>query len=350
MKPGPQSNAFVDPKILVPEKKNVVKMKSLLENFPELSLQQNFFSISKTDENESHTCESIHDLAYNDTPFLSPLLISAFMILLNKPISVYILENGHFVTAIDQDINSLSIAKKLKEEFRNIFFHQINFKDLDLLNLGKEKFDFILLDLGFSSDQLDDSKIGLSFKINSNLNMNYLGGDKNAYKIINHYNKDELQRVFYFYGEINQAEKLAKYIVNQRSIKSIDTNFELIKILRDSGVNFRSKKIHFATQAFQALRIETNKELDNLVEFLKKVHDYLDIDAYLAIISFHSLEDRIVKNYFKENKLKKNKDFNNKKNWGFENLTKKPIIASNSEIYENHRSRSAKLRVGKFIN
>ena len=255
------------------------------------------------------------------------------------------LENGHFVTAIDQDINSLSIAKKLKEEFRNIFFHQINFKDLDLLNLGKEKFDFILLDLGFSSDQLDDSKIGLSFKINSNLNMNYLGGDKNAYKIINHYNKDELQRVFYFYGEINQAEKLAKYIVNQRSIKSIDTNFELINILRDSGVNFRSKKIHFATQAFQALRIESNNELENLETFLNKVHEFLKINAYLAVISFHSLEDRIVKNYFRDNKITKNN-----KDWGFETLTKKPIVASKFEVLENNRSRSAKLRVGKFVN
>ena len=255
------------------------------------------------------------------------------------------LENGHFVTAIDQDINSLSIAKKLKEEFRNIFFHQINFKDLDLLNLGKEKFDFILLDLGFSSDQLDDSKIGLSFKINSNLNMNYLGGDKNAYKIINHYNKDELQRVFYFYGEIYQAEKLAKYIVNQRSIKSIETNFELINILRDSGVNFRSKKIHFATQAFQALRIESNNELENLETFLNKVHEFLKINAYLAVISFHSLEDRIVKNYFRDNKITKNN-----KDWGFETLTKKPIVASKFEVLENNRSRSAKLRVGKFVN
>ena len=260
------------------------------------------------------------------------------------------LESGHFVTAIDQDDNSMVIAKKLKQNFSNIFFYKANFRNINLLNLKIKKFNLILLDLGFSSNQLDDINIGLSFKLNSNLNMNYLGGNLNAYKIINHYDKYELQRIFDLYGEINQAEKLAKYIVNQRSIKTINTNFELIEVLKDSGVNFRSKKIHFATQAFQALRIETNKELDNLVEFLKKVHDYLDVDAYLAIISFHSLEDRIVKNYFKENKFKKNKDFNNKKNWGFENLTKKPIIASNSEIYENHRSRSAKLRVGKFIN
>ena len=260
------------------------------------------------------------------------------------------LENGHCVTAFDQDDNSLIIAKRLKKSFPNIFFYKTNFKDLDKLNLNTKKFDLILLDLGFSSNQLEDKNIGLSFKNNSNLNMNYLGGDLNAYKIINHYNKEELQRVFYLYGEINQSEKLAKYIISQRSIKRISTNFELIEILRDSGVNFRSKKIHFATQAFQALRIESNNELENLEIFLKKVHNFLKINAYLAIISFHSLEDRIVKTYFRNNKIHKKNNFQNKKDWGFENLTKKPITPSKLELAENNRSRSAKLRVGRFLN
>ena len=152
------------------------------------------------------------------------------------------LENGHFVTAIDQDDSSSIIANQLKKNFPNIFFYKNNFKNLDLLNLDTKKFNFILLDLGFSSNQLDDNDIGLSFKINSDLNMNYLGGDLNAYKIINYYNIDELKRVFYIYGEIKQAEKLAKFIINQRSIKKIHTNYEFIKVLRESGVNFRSKK------------------------------------------------------------------------------------------------------------
>ena len=260
------------------------------------------------------------------------------------------LENGHFVTAIDQDDNSSIIANQLKKNFSNIFFYKNNFKNLDLLNLDTKKFNFILLDLGFSSNQLDDNDIGLSFKINSDLNMNYLGGDLNAYKIINYYNIDELRRVFYVYGEIKQAEKLAKFIINQRSIKKIDTNFEFIEVLRESGVNFRSKKIHFATQAFQALRIESNNELENLEIFLKKVHDFLDNEAYLAIISFHSLEDRIVKNYFKDNKVKNNSSFQNNRGWGFEILTKKPLTPSKLELIENNRSRSAKLRVGRFIN
>jgi 16S rRNA (cytosine1402-N4)-methyltransferase len=260
------------------------------------------------------------------------------------------LENGHIVTAIDQDDNSLLIAKQLKKNFPNIFFHKNNFKNLDLLDLNIKRFNFILLDLGFSSNQLDDNDIGLSFKINSKLNMNYLRGDLNAYKIINYYDMDELKRVFHVYGEINQAEKLAKYIINQRSIKKINTNFEFIEILRESGVNFRSKRIHFATQAFQALRIESNNELENLETFLKKVHNFLDINAFLAVISFHSLEDRIVKNYFRDNKVNKNNSFQNNKGWGFEILTKKPLIPSKLEVIENNRSRSAKLRVGRFIN
>ena len=264
--------------------------------------------------------------------------------------TIKFLERGHVVTAIDQDENSLSIAEKLKKKFTNLFFHKSNFKNLDLLKFNIKKFNLILLDLGFSSNQLDDGDIGLSFKINSNLNMNYLGGDLNAYKIINHYDKEDLQRVFKLYGEINQSEKLAKYIVNQRSLRKINTNFEFIEVLRNSGVNFKSKKIHFATQAFQALRIESNSELENLVTFLKKVHNFLQINAYLIIISFHSLEDRIVKNYFKDNKIKNNKNFQNNKNWGFEIITKKPLTATKFEVLENNRARSAKLRVGRYIN
>ena len=264
--------------------------------------------------------------------------------------SINFLDRGHRVTAIDQDDNSIFLAKKLKKKYKNISFYKSNFKDLDLLDLEVKKFDLILLDLGFSSNQLLDKNIGLSFKFDSNLNMNYLGGDLNAYKIINHYNKDELKRVFHLYGEINQAEKLAEYILKQRSIKKISTNYELIEILRKSGVNFRSKRIHFATQAFQALRIESNNELQNLVTFLKKIHNFLANNSYLVIISFHSLEDRIVKNFFKENKLKKFKKSENVENWYFETLTKKPIVPSKSEIIDNSRSRSAKLRIGRFIN
>ena len=227
----------------------------------------------------------------------------------------------------------------------------MNFKDLEQIEEDylKNKYDFILLDLGFSSNQLEDAQIGISFKEDSKLNMNYLNSDFTAYDIVNNYSEEELSRVFADYGEIKQSLKLAKFIVRTRQDKSINTNFDLIEVLRGSGVNFRSKKIHFATQAFQALRIECNKELENLNIFLEKVYNYLNKDGILAIISFHSLEDRIVKNYFRSNSFKKDK-FKNQSNWGFEILTKRPITPNQIEIKDNPRSRSSKLRVGRFVN
>ena len=261
------------------------------------------------------------------------------------------LNRGHQVTAIDQDLNAQEIANNIKVKYKKFNFFKMNFKDLERLNNNdlENKFDFILLDLGFSSNQLEDIKIGISFKENSNLNMNYLNSNITAYDIINSYSEDELSRVFADYVEINQSTKLAKFIVKARKDKSINTNFELIEVLRDSRINFRSKKIHFATQAFQALRIECNKELENLTIFLTKIFNFINKDGILAIISFHSLEDRIVKNYFKSNFFKKDK-YINQKNWGYQILTKKPITPSEMEISNNPRSRSSKLRVGRFVN
>ena len=265
--------------------------------------------------------------------------------------TVSFLKLGHKVTAIDEDLKAQEIAKFLKTKFNKFNFYKMNFKDLEKMDIDylHNKFDFILLDLGFSSNQLEDFQIGISFKENSNLNMNYLNSNFSAYEIINKYSEEELSRVFADYGEIKQSLKLAKFIVRSRKHKSINTNFELIEVLRDSGVNFRSKKIHFATQAFQALRIECNRELENLHIFLKKIFNYLNKDGILAIISFHSLEDRIIKNYFKTNSFKKG-NFKNKYDWGFEILTKKPITPNPLEIKDNPRSRSSKLRVGKFTN
>ena len=262
------------------------------------------------------------------------------------------LDKGHYVTAIDQDKNAINSAEELSKRNSKLSFYKINFKNLDKLNLKKNpyKFNLILLDLGFSSNQLENENIGISFKINSKLNMNYLDGDVTAHEIINNYNIDELTRVFQEYGEITHSKKLSEFIIKARSKKTIETNFELIEVIRNSGINFRSKKIHFATQAFQALRIEANKEINNLNKFLKKAHSFIEKKGYLAIISFHSLEDRVVKNYFKSNSIKKNYIFNNNQDWGYEILTKKPLTPSKSEIKQNNRARSAKLRVGRFVH
>ena len=265
--------------------------------------------------------------------------------------TISFLDLGHRVTAIDEDLNAQEIAKNIITKFNKFNFFKMNFKDLEQIEEDylKNKYDFILLDLGFSSNQLEDAQIGISFKSDSKLNMNYLNSDFTAYDIVNNYSEEELSRVFADYGEIKESLKLAKFIVRTRQGKSINTNFDLIEVLRGSGVNFRSKKIHFATQAFQALRIECNKELENLRLFLEKVFKYLNKDGVLAIISFHSLEDRIVKNYFKSNSFKKDK-FKNQSNWGFEILTKRPITPNQIEIKDNPRSRSSKLRVGRFVN
>ena len=261
------------------------------------------------------------------------------------------LDKGYSVFAIDKDSNAKQIAHNYKKIYDKLNFYQINFKDIETIFHHLDlKFDFVLLDLGFSSNQLANENIGISFQINSKLNMNYLNSDINAYQIINDYDEESLSKIFLEYGEIFQSKKLANFIVNSRSKKNIETNFELIEVLRSSGVNFRSKKIHFATQAFQALRIECNQELHNLEIFLKKIHQFMNYQGCLAILSFHSLEDRIVKNYFKNNKLTKKGLFHNYQNWGYEIITKKPIIASKSEIENNPRSRSAKLRVGRFLN
>ena len=208
------------------------------------------------------------------------------------------LELGHRVMAIDEDLKAQEIAKELRAKFNKLNFYKINFKDFEKIDgdYVKNKFDFILLDLGFSSNQLEDVQIGISFKENSKLNMNYLNSGFTAYDIINNYSEKDLSRIFAEYGEIKQSLKLAKFIVKTRQNKSIKSNFDLIEVLRDIGVNFRSKKIHFATQAFQALRIECNKEIENLNIFLEKIYKYLNKDGILAIISFHSIEDRIVKN------------------------------------------------------
>ena len=261
------------------------------------------------------------------------------------------LELGHRVTAIDEDLKAQEIAKEFRSKFNKFNFYKINFKDFEKIDddCVKNKFDFILLDLGFSSNQLDDVQIGISFKENSKLNMNYLNSGLTAYEIVNNYSEKDLSRIFADYGEIKQSLRLAKFIVRTRQNQSIDSNFDLIEVLRESGVNFRSKKIHFATQAFQALRIECNKELENLNIFLEKIYNYLNKDGILAIISFHSLEDRIVKNYLKSNSFNKD-NFKNQLNWGFEILTKKPITPNQIEIKDNPRSRSSKLRVGRFIN
>ena len=194
----------------------------------------------------------------------------------------------------------------------------------------------ILLDLGFSSYHVAESSRGFSFLRNEPLDMRYdEANELTAGKIINEYSGQEIERILREFGEEKFSKKISKKIVDQRKVKKIKSTLELVKIIeRAFTASFNKNKIHPATRTFQALRIAVNGELSNLKEFLPQAIEVLSKDGGLAIISFHSLEDRMVKNFFKDME-KANQ---------VEILTKKPVTASNEEVLINPRARSAKLR------
>jgi len=211
-----------------------------------------------------------------------------------------------------------------------------------------DKADGLLIDLGFSSVQLESNR-GFSFQKDEPLDMRYYvsendppaGGGKSreriqaAAEIVNSYSEKELADIFYIYGEERMSRQIAKKIVEERRKERIMTTGRLVEVVKMAvGRGYEKGRINPATRVFQALRIYVNKELENLETVLKSLSEIIRPNGRVAIISFHSLEDRIVKNYFRE--MEKNKSG--------KILTKKPIIASEEEIRSNPRSRSAKLR------
>ena len=194
----------------------------------------------------------------------------------------------------------------------------------------------ILFDLGMSSYQIDEEKKGFSFKKDEPLIMAYGEGDQSAEKIINEYPESELERIIREYGEEKFSKKIAKKIIEERKNKRIKTTFQLTEIIKKAiPKTYQYTKIHFATRTFQAIRIETNQELENIKKTLPEAIDLLAPGGKIAIISFHSLEDRIVKNYFKDQEQKKIIKIS----------TEKPIAPTEEEIKINPRARSAKLRI-----
>ncbi len=196
----------------------------------------------------------------------------------------------------------------------------------------------ILLDLGFSSWHTDESGKGFSFQQDEPLIMRYAEDGLTAAEIVNQWPEKEIGDILKEYGEETFARKIAKEIIRQRKIKSIIATTELVETIKKAVPGwYQHKRIHFATRTFQALRIATNQELENLKEVLPQALEILKPEGKLIIISFHSLEDRIVKNFLRE-KAKDNI---------LKIITKKPITASIEEIKFNPRSRSAKMRVGQ---
>ncbi|MEK9181839.1 MAG: 16S rRNA (cytosine(1402)-N(4))-methyltransferase RsmH [Patescibacteria group bacterium] len=245
------------------------------------------------------------------------------------------------IIALDQDKNAL---EKAESKFKDcqISFHHTNFRDLDkvLEKEGVKEVDGIIFDLGLSSDQLENSGRGFSFLKDEPLLMtlkeNPLPEDVTAYDVVNSWSEESLADIIYGYGEEKYGRRIAKGIAEARKRVKIKTSFDLVKIISE-GVPARYKqgRLHFATRTFQAIRIAVNDELGALSEGLEKSFIFLKKGGRMLVITFHSLEDRVVKRFYK-----------NKENNGLARLVnKKVILPSDSEIRNNPRARSAKLRI-----
>jgi len=254
---------------------------------------------------------------------------------------------GGKLIAFDQDEYAITVANKKLEAYQNKIIIKDNFANIKrrLNEIGIEKIDGVLLDLGMSSFQIDDEKRGFSYLADTNLDMRMNQKQElSAHTIVNTYTKDELAKIFFKYGEEENAFKIANRIIDNRPL---NTTKELVDIC--DKVNY-NRKGHSAKKVFQALRIAVNDEMGVLERFLDSIIDLMNDEGRIVIITFHSLEDRIVKHFFKENseiKVPKNLPLINIPKPKLSLVTKKPIYPSNEEMETNSRSKSAKLRVAK---
>ncbi len=265
-------------------------------------------------------------------------------------------EKGSIV-GIDQDAAAIEAASaRLKDFGEKVTIVRSNYCDMKskLHELGIDKVDGIVLDLGVSSYQLDTAERGFSYREDAPLDMRMDTRQKmTARDIVNDYTEADLYRVIRDYGEDKFAKNIAKHIVQARAVKPVETTAELSEIIRASiPMKFQKKSGHPAKRTFQAIRIELNRELDVLRDSLDDMIDLLNPGGRLCIITFHSLEDRIVKSAFRknENPCTCPPDFPvcvcGKKSKG-SIITKKPILPSEEELEYNSRSKSAKLRIFK---
>jgi len=248
------------------------------------------------------------------------------------------------VVGLDVDTNAVRRAQiNLKELACKVILLNSNFSRIgeELAGQGIGKVDFILADLGISSAQLADAEFGLSFQTNMPLDMRI---DKRlkrtAADIINKSDEKSLADLIYKFGQDRASRRIARFIVRQREIEPITTTGQLAQIVCKAFGKIqrgRRSRIHPATRTFQALRIAVNDELENLKKLLASAPDLLSKNGYIAVISFHSLEDRLVKNDFRQNG----------KSGIYRIVTKKPIVPTREEIEENRRARSAKLRIAQ---
>ena len=257
--------------------------------------------------------------------------------------------------AIDQDEEALKEAQENLFEYGDqVTFVKSNYSHLDSIldSLGLDKVDGILMDIGVSSHQLDEESRGFSYRFDAPLDMRMdLDSDLTAKYIVNNYSQEDLEYILWNYGEEKWGKRIAEFIVEARQDKEIETTFDLVEILKNAIPKKARLNKHPGKKTFQALRIEVNKELDVLENTIDVAVDKLNRNGRLAIITFHSLEDRIVKNKFKDlakgcvcppdfpvcvcNKVREIKIIN-----------RKPITASEEELEVNNRAKPAKLRIG----
>ncbi len=253
------------------------------------------------------------------------------------------------IIALDRDDRVNEIANKLKNKFQSRFvFFNKKFSKLDLIS--SKKFDAVIFDLGLSSLQLDDLSRGFSFKSKNKLNMSMGQTEISAKEVINNYSKQDLKDIIKTFGEEEEASKISTNIIKDRAKYQINTTDQLVNIIRRSKKKNFKKKIDESTKTFQAIRIFVNKEISELIDGIINATKILKPGGKLIVVSFHSIEDKIVKFYFKnfsKNHSRSNKYLPEKENFLclFENYKNNIIKAKSKEILKNPRSRSAKLRV-----
>jgi 16S rRNA (cytosine1402-N4)-methyltransferase len=253
------------------------------------------------------------------------------------PIARRILPQGK-ILGIELDEKVLKELSRIIAGQENIILKQGDFAHLEKI-VGQIDFrpvNGILFDLGMSSWQIEESGRGFSFQKDEPLLMSYQAGGLTAEKIVNQWPEEDLVKILREYGQERYARKITQRISQVRQIRPIKTTKQLVEIIeRAIPAQYYHQRIHLATRTFQALRIAVNDELNNLEKALPQALEILEREGRLGIISFHSLEDRIVKNFFRQAAQKGNLKI----------LTKKPIRPSQEEVISNPRSRSAKLRV-----
>ena len=263
------------------------------------------------------------------------------------------LDKSGLLIGVDQDNeaieNSNKRLEKIASNYKLVKSNFVNFEEI-LSSLNIDKVDGVLMDLGVSSPQFDESERGFSYRYDAPLDMRMdLEQTLTAKTIVNTYSEAELRKIFYEYGEDKFSASIARNIVKYREQKAIETTFELVDIIKRSKPAKELKKAgHPAKQIFQALRIEVNNELNVLRETLVQVVKHLNSGGRLAVITFHSLEDKIVKKLFKELTVVEGSRFDfplKEENKDFILITRKGIRPSEEELENNHRAASSTLRI-----